>query len=840
MKSLVPSLLTIVALPLALVAADKPRTPTATPAEQLKVAKDFKAELLYSVPKETQGSWVNLCADPKGRLIVSDQYGPLYRVTPPPLGGKASDTKVEQIELPIGEAQGLLWAFDSLYVVVNRGRKYDSGLYRVRSTRGDDTLDEVKLLKKIDGGSEHGPHAVILGPDRKSLYVVCGNITKMMKYDSTRVTPVWGEDHLLPRMPDGNGFMAGVLGPGGCIYKVNPEGDRWELVSVGYRNEFDAAFNHDGELFTYDADMEWDMNTPWYRPTRVCHVVSGSEWGWRNGTGKFPVHYPDTLPPVVDVGPGSPTGICFGYGARFPAKYQEALFMCDWSYGKLYACHLTPEGSTYKGELEEFLNGVPLPLTDVVVNPVDGAIYFTVGGRKTQSGLYRVSYVGKESLEPAKRDRRGAELRALRHKLEAFHGHQDPKAIETAWPYLNHADRFIRYAARTAVEFQDLAQWRERALAEKDPEASLTALLALVRVGARDPQHQKMDDPTLQPKVLEALERLDWKQLTYAQRLELLRIYAILFVRTGKPSDAARARLIARFDPLYPSQGREANGMLCELLIYLEAPKAVTKTIQLLENAPTQEEQLDYAKSLRMAKTGWTMAQRKIYFTWLVKSANYKGGSSFRNFVNNIKKDAVARLTAKEQKELKSIIEAQPGSPALVATKPRPFVKKWTVDDLVAMSEKKLAGRDFERGRTIFGAASCFACHRFANEGGSMGPDLTVVSGRFSIRDLAESIVEPSKVISDQYVATIFELDDGLTVTGRIVNASDNTVMVNTNMLDPNLLVNVDRRKIESMKPSPISMMPAELLDTFKEDEILDLLAYLLSRGDREHKMFKK
>ena len=84
--------------------------------------------------------------------------------------------------------------------------------------------------------------------------------------------------------------------------------------------------------------------------------------------------------------------------------------MCDWSYGKLYAVHLTPDGSAYKGELEEFLSGSPLPLTDVVVNPKDGALYFTIGGRKTQSGLYRVTYAGKESTAPAKAGRRRRRL----------------------------------------------------------------------------------------------------------------------------------------------------------------------------------------------------------------------------------------------------------------------------------------------------------------------------------------------------------------------------------------------------------------------------------------------
>lgn len=109
----------------------------ATPVGSLKVAKDFKVELLYTVPKDQQGSWVAMCTDPKGRLIVSDQYGPLYRLTPPPLG--ASDgLKVEKVEIPIGQAQGLLYAFDSLYVMVANDAFQGRGLYRVRDTNGDD------------------------------------------------------------------------------------------------------------------------------------------------------------------------------------------------------------------------------------------------------------------------------------------------------------------------------------------------------------------------------------------------------------------------------------------------------------------------------------------------------------------------------------------------------------------------------------------------------------------------------------------------------------------------------------------------------------------------------
>src|SRR5205807_1777901 len=158
--------------------------------------------------------------------------------------------KVEKIDVPIGEAQGLLWAFDSLYVVVNRGSKYASGLYRVSAsnTEGDDKLNKVELLRPIQGGGEHGPHAVMLSPDKKSLVIVCGNGTKMMQpLSGSRVPKVWGEDHLLSRLPDGNGFMRGVMGPGGTVYKVSPDGKKWELLSVGFRNHYDAAFNRHGE-----------------------------------------------------------------------------------------------------------------------------------------------------------------------------------------------------------------------------------------------------------------------------------------------------------------------------------------------------------------------------------------------------------------------------------------------------------------------------------------------------------------------------------------------------------------------------------------------------------------
>src|SRR6185437_1943701 len=326
--------------------------------------------------------------DPKGRLIVSGQYGPLFRVT---LGKDASDTKVEKLDIPIGESQGLLWAFDSLYVTVN-GKGIDghgAGLYRVKSPDGE-TFEKPELLIKLNDGGEHGPHTIRLGPDNK-LYIVAGNFTNLPK-GLAPTSPVkdYQEDQLTPRDPDGNGFATGRMAPGGWIIRCDQNGKNPELFCAGFRNPYCMDFNTDGELFVWDADMEWDIGAPWYRPTRICMGYSGGEYGWRFGTGKWPAYFEDSLPPVVNTGLGSPTGVVFGTGAKFPAKFQNALFGEDWAYGKILVFYTAPQGAGYSSTFETFIEGKAFDPTAMTINH-NGAMYFTIGGRRKQSGLYRLT-----------------------------------------------------------------------------------------------------------------------------------------------------------------------------------------------------------------------------------------------------------------------------------------------------------------------------------------------------------------------------------------------------------------------------------------------------------------
>lgn len=790
----------------------------ASTSPQVRVRPGFRAEVVYAVPR-AQGSWVSLACDPKGRMIASDQSGGLYRVTLP---GPGRPVAVEPLDVRLGAAQGLLFAFDSLYAVVSRGK--ESGLYRARDTDGDDRFDEVKLLRRLEGDGEHGPHGIVPGPDGKSLYLVAGNGTRLPAPERSLVPRNWGPDELLPPVGETDGVHT-RRAPGGWVCRTDPDGKTFELVAVGLRNPYDLAFNADGELFTYDSDMEWDMGTPWYRPTRVCHVASGSEFGWRTGTNKWPDYYPDSLPAVADVGPGSPTGVTFGYGARFPAKYQRALFVGDWSYGNVYAVHLTPAGATYAGTVEPFLSGTPLSVTDLVVHPTDGALYFTVGGRGAPSALYRVNYRGDEPtarIEPAA-DATAAPARSERRRLEALHGRPGDAAVDAAWPALGHADRSIRYAARVALEHQPVGRWRERALAETDPRAAAAALVALARCGDRD----------LQPRVVGALARLGWERLSEEGRLDLVRAYTLAFARMGKPGREARDAALAHLDRRYPSDSDRLNRELCQLLVYLEAPGVAGRTLGLLARAPSQEEQLVYVLNLRVAAAHhWSADQRREYFRWFERAAAARGGVSFEEYLRQIKADAVGRLTPADRAALGDLLAERPRADPYAALRGRPAVKEWKVADLLPGAGEGLTGRDVARGRRVFGAALCFGCHRVGGQGGVTGPDLTGVAGRYDARALLESILEPSKVIPDRYAAARIVLADGRVVTGVVKDLDGDELHVMTDPLDPAGLVKVRRRDVESVRPSPVSPMPAGLLNGFTADEVLDLIAYLRSRGE--------
>lgn len=832
----------------------------------ITLREGFDAELLYEVPPE-QGSWVAMAFDPKGRLVVSDQDDKgVFRVTLPTGAGPVAVEPLPGFPFEpvawgrrtVAGALGFLFAFDSLYMSTMKG------FYRVRDTDGDDRFDEFTLLKRLHPGWEHSAHSIVRTEDGTGLYLISGNHSRLPDGVKTLHPPVWAEDSLLPSIPDPSGHARGIGPPGGWICRVSPDGADWTLVASGLRNAVDLAINREGELFTCDSDLEFDIGSPWYRPTRVNHVTSASEFGWRAGSAKWPEHYADSNGSVLDLGPGSPTGIAFGYDSAFPAELQDDLFVCDWTFGTIWTVALEEHGASYRGSKVEFLHGEPLNIAAMRFGP-DGNMYFVTGGRNTASKLYRVRYPGAARRGSERRLAANQPLRDLRRALERHHrariGPSDADAVAgaaavtAAWPHLAHDDRTIRHAARLAIECQDVALWQERCLAERDPRTLAHAVIALCRHG----------DRALSGRVLAALDGVAFGACGRDDRLALLRAWSLCLLRLDDPGDEARARLAAKLLPFYPSGDDTLDAELCRLLCRLDAPEVVERTLALMDrttadglaydaamlrrheygapilkalaNAPNSRN-IHFAYCLRVVQRGWTLERRKRYFGWLAETLQRSGGQSFEGYVHAIRDQAIANLPAADVAAVAWLLDD-----VVPVDRPPPPVpagpgENWTTDRVMALLDAELTGRDHENGRRMFEAGRCAMCHRFQGVGGRCGPDLGAVGRRFTIRDIVASICDPNETIAEQFQASVVTRKSGATVHGRVIVQDERELVIAANPYDFADLTRVPADDVGAVELSPRSMMPPGTIASMNADEVRDLIAWLVSGGDPKHRVF--
>ncbi len=185
--------------------------------------------------------------------------------------------------------------------------------------------------------------------------------------------------------------------------------------------------------------------------------------------------------------------------------------------------------------------------------------------------------------------------------------------------------------------------------------------------------------------------------------------------------------------------------------------------------------------------------------------------------------------------------EVLAGTPSNTATGTvRPFVKAWTIQDLAGKVEHLGHGkRDKERGKQLFTTLSCVQCHTINGEGGKVGPDLKGVKekladGKMTLVDVLTEVVEPSKVIDDKYRTHVFALTNGKFLTGIIESRNETELRVLANPLEQKenkeaVVIKTD--DIDEQVASKVSLMPQGLLNTLQEDEILDLLNYVISNG---------
>lgn len=835
----------------------------------ITIPAGFEIEELYKPGQHDQGSWVSITKDDKGRLYASDQYGNIYRVTLPSQANQNKGVEVKKLDLTIGLAQGLLWHEGDLYAVVNAREDRDmmihSGFYKITDSNGDGEFDDVKLLRSFDGHGEHGPHNIILSPDKKSLYIVLGNHTDIPEDLGSTVPKVWDEDNLLPVIKDPSGHANSRKAPGGWVAKTDFDGKEWTILNVGLRNTYDIAFNPDGELFGFDSDMEYDMGMPWYRPIRLCHFTSGGDFGWRTGTGKFAPEYPDNLPGIANLGQGSPTGLMEADGLKFPKYYQDGLYLFDWSYGTMYYASLTPNGSSYTVEMTEFLSGVPLPLTNGIAGD-DGAMYFLTGGRRLESSLYKLTYTGKldKKVVAKTENTSGAKERSLRKELEALHQKSSPDKVSFILGHLDNEDRFIRYAARVALEHQDFNLWNAEISKESSPLKTIGLALAIARHGEEEDRLN----------ALKATLGIKWDALDESRKVDVIRAVGLLMARMqDELPKGLKDQIIDTFMPSYLASSDLINRELCKVLSYLQVSEIIAPTIEkmetdtvtedlkgiylsgdisqrsdqygkdvenMLRNMPNQQN-ISYAKSLSIIDDGWTKENRERYFRWYNRALKKSGGKMYSQFIRAIQSIALANLPDVDRQYFEALAgEALENQGAYMANvkQPKGPGKNWTVESFVKAYQKNQVNVNFESGENMFKASLCGSCHSMNGQGGNAGPELTKVGTRFSLADLGEAIIDPSATVSDRYRNTIYYLNDDSQVTGRLVNETDRELEISTNAFSPDLTTKIRKDKIVKQEESMHSVMPPALINRLNEQELSDLIAFLVSGGNKNDKIY--
>jgi putative heme-binding domain-containing protein len=767
-----------------------------------QVPEAFALEVIHS-GGEKDGSWVSLEIDPQGRYVMGEERKGILRLTP---GASPNDEPVlERIDDTLQAVHGLLFANDSLYAVANASK----GLFRLRDTDGDDQFDEVVQLHSIPGNAgDHGRHALALGKSGE-LYSIHGDAVTVPDGFSSLVpaTREFGES----RKP-----LAGHLA------RTDADGKRWEVVASGLRNPFGVAFNRDGELFTYDADSEAHTGLPWYRPTRILHLVPGADYGWRRSDREiWPASWPDGLPAVTNIGEGSPTGVLSGARSQFPPAYQNALFALDWTYGRILAIHLVPQGASYVAHPEVFLSGRPLNVVDLDFDR-DGSMVFVTGGQGTRSTLYRLLYVGPkadpraETAQEIARSRYSEKMRALRRDLESHFKSDTDEAVGVAWANLDHVDPWIRHAARIVLEHQPLDHWKGRALEESQPGRALPALLALVRVAPADA------DEAIQSRLyqIEIAGVRPWLQLT-----------AVRIATQIRQHD--RTKLLRHFEPIYPTGEHAIDRELCELLVKHESEKVIDATLRILASEPRQEDAFHYLMALSQARSGWTSDSRRSYFSLLTGAQLYKGDRGLPGVVNAMQQAALENVPDADRAEFANMLarnnDPDPDPDPADKIPPRAFVKNWTVSELRPTPADRAYEPDLDRGKALFRGALCSQCHRFGTAGKPSGPDLTAVAARFGRQDLLTAIIDPSKDIGANHRSHVITMRDGKKHLGRVVwnGFRNSTLHIAPNPMALDQVVKIAKRDIAAHEESPVSPMPPGLLNTMTREEVLDLLAFL-------------
>jgi len=333
----------------------------------LRIASGF--EVTHYADSAIAPDVYSMTLDPSGSVVISSR-GYIKRLADKD-GDGVAETETMLIKSSAG-AMGMLF-LDHRTLLTTEGGSFN----RYIDKNGDGEFDPKPFRIAKFGGGEHGIHA-IRKDSQGRIYLIGGNDSKFTGHQIMKGYPQL---------------------EGGALIRYSPDLSESTLLCHGLRNPYDFDFTSEGQIFTYDSDCEREFFLPWYSPTRLYRLEDGAHHGWRlpgwKRGWKRPDYYHDSVKPIINIGRGSPTGVAVYRHTAFPEYYHDAVFYCDWTFGKVYVTQTTG-----------LIGGLSFPFTETFLESSgtngfapsdievgsDGSLFLSVGGRGTTGSVYHIRY----------------------------------------------------------------------------------------------------------------------------------------------------------------------------------------------------------------------------------------------------------------------------------------------------------------------------------------------------------------------------------------------------------------------------------------------------------------
>jgi putative membrane-bound dehydrogenase-like protein len=834
---------------------------------EVRVPDGFDATLFAAPPKI--GYPVALAAAPTGELFVAvDEQGSIGRT---PGGGKVlrcvdkdGDGKVDEVTVfaKMDHPRGLIYQDGNLWVL-------HPPFLSVYHDGGKGVADRSEVLvtgltsDMIDRrGGDHTTNGIRMGLDGW-IYIAVG-------------------DYGCPEARAKDGSKVTMRGG---IVRVRPDGTDLEIFATGLRNPFDIGIDPFMNLFTRDNDDNraggWDI--------RVSHLIQGAYYGYSQHYANFP---DEIMPPLGQFGGGSGTGNLFLQDDRWPEKFRNVLLTGDWGRSEVYRHELHRHGPTFDLKQEVFLK-VPRP-TGIDMDG-SGRLYVASwrGGEASNYVGPNVGFIARitpSGMKPAPfPNLKEATIGELVHQLSGpntvarFHTQREilrrGRKAETTEALLSLAsDPKASLEGRVAAIF---------ALKQLDGKGSHPALLKL----AEDAAVREFVLRALTDRKKE-LEGIDTKRFVVALADESPRVRAQALISLARLKDMSAAKsilplttrpsssLMPTRKPVHaqPDPDRVIPHLAVRALIALGAVDACVAALDgphahgALWAMRYMHDQKTVEGLIRKLATVRSLELRREMLATLIRlyhrEADYKGvwwgirpentgpyydaveweqskriAAVLTSAVLDADPDTAAYLRGELTRHrvslggLASNPETTPGTEKeqpVVVQKADPKDPNQIGNMTYDAAAKRILGAkgDVVKGKTLFKAQSCSACHTDADGQTPKGPHMVDIGKRYSAAELVESILKPSAKIAQGFETYRFDMADGRVLTGFVVSESARGVLIReaTGAQRELKLAQIESRTIQKD-----SMMPEGLAGNLTPERLADLIAYLQSLNtDRE------